>query len=116
MKKTLSILSLALVLILMLSCLSACGGGGNKLTAGTYQLTEASGEGAEVYEDLKDSITLEVKDGGKASMNFSGASVSELSFDEANGKVTFDGSVIPYTVSGNKITIEDSSGKLVFTK
>lgn len=116
MKRIVSVTALTLALILMLACFTACGGDSKKLTAGTYKLSEASGEGADVYEDLKENITLEVKDDGKATMYFMKDSVDELVFDEKTGKVTFEGTQIPYTVSGNKITIEDSTGKLVFTK
>jgi len=115
MKKTVSIVALALVAVMMMSCLVACGGGG-KLEAGSYKLSEASGDSAEVYESMKDSITLEVQDGGKATLNVLGTSAAELTFNESTGKVSFEGSEVPYTVSGNKITIEDASGKLVFEK
>lgn len=115
MKKTLSIVALALVVIMMMGCLAACGGGG-KVAAGTYQLKEASGSGAESYESMKDSITLEVNDDGTASMNVAGISAAELTFNESSGKVSFQGAEVPYSVSGNKVTIEDASGKLIFEK
>lgn len=115
MKKALSIVALALVAVMMMMTLVACGGGG-KLTAGTYKLTEVSGEGAEMYESMKDSITLEVQDGGKASMNLAGITSMDLTFNEETGKVDLEGSEVPYTTDGNKITIEDASGKMVFQK
>lgn len=114
MKRTISIVALALVAIMMMSCLVACGG--NKLEAGTYKLKEVSGSGADMYEGMKDSITLEVKDGGKATMSLAGITSLELTFDESSGKVDFQGSKVPYKVEGGKITIEDSSGKMVFEK
>ncbi len=116
MKKTLSIVALALVAVMMMSCLVACGGGGGKLEAGTYKLTEVSGEGASQFESMKDSITLDVQDGGKAAMNLMGSPILEMQFNESTGKVDMSGSEAPYTVSGNKITIEDASGKMVFEK
>lgn len=115
MKKTLSIVALALVAVMMMSFLAACGGGG-KLTAGSYKLTEASGDGSETYESMKDSITLEVQDDGSATMNVAGIAAAELTFNESTGKVSFQGSEVPYKVDGNKVTIEDASGKLVFEK
>ncbi|MBR1533500.1 MAG: hypothetical protein IJ639_03985 [Ruminococcus sp.] len=114
MKRTISIVALALVVVMMMGCLVACGGG--KLQAGTYKLKEVSGDGAEMYDGMKDSITLEVQDGGKASMSIAGISSLELTFNEDTGKVNLQGSEVPYKVDGNKITIEDSSGKMVFEK
>ena len=114
MKKTISVVALALAVVLMMGCLVACGGG--KLQAGTYKLKEVSGSGADMYESVKDSITLEVKDGGKATMSVMGLSSLELTFNESSGKVTLQGSEVPYKVDGNKIIIEDSSGKMVFEK
>ena len=113
MKKTVSVVALALAVVLMMGCLVACGG---KLQAGTYKLKEVSGSGADMYESVKDSITLEVKDGGKATMSVMGLSSLELTFNESSGKVTLQGSEVPYKVDGNKIIIEDSSGKMVFEK
>ena len=115
MKRTLSIVALALVAVMIMSCLVACGGGG-KLQAGSYQLKEVSGDGASEYEAYKDSITLEVEEGGKASMSIMGITGIELTFNESTGKVSMEGSEVPYKVDGNKITIEDSSGKMVFEK
>ena len=40
----------------------------------------------------------------------------ELTFDEAAGTVTGNGSSIPYTFDGKKLTMEDETGKLVFEK
>lgn len=116
MKKTLSIVALALVAVLMMTSLVACGGSSTKVAAGSYKLTEASGEGSETYDSMKDSLTLEVEDGGKASLQFAGISALELTFNEESGKVSLDGQEVPYKVEGNKITIEDSQGKLVFEK
>ena len=65
---------------------------------------------------MKDGLTLEVQDGGKASLNYSGITAAELEFNESTGKVSFQGQEVPYKVDGNKITIEDASGKLVFEK
>lgn len=115
MKRTISIVALALVAIMMMSCLVACGGS-TKVEAGTYTLKEVSGSGASEYEAYKDSVTLEVEDGGKATMKVMGIDVMELTFNESNGKVTMSGQDVPYKVEGNKITIEDSSGKMVFGK
>ena len=115
MKKTLSIVALVLAAVMMMTCFAACGGGG-KVSAGSYQLKEATGDGSDTYESMKDSITLEVKEDGSASMDIAGITAVELTFNESNGKVSFQGSEVPYTVDGNKITIEDASGKLIFEK
>lgn len=115
MKKTLSIVALALAAVLMMTALVACGGS-TKLEAGTYKLVEAGGDGAEEYNSLKDSITLEVKDDGKAKMQFSGTDILEMEFDEESGKVSIDDQAVSYKIDGGKIIIEDSEGKLVFQK
>ncbi len=115
MKKTISIVALALVAIMMMSCLVACGGS-TKVEAGSYKLKEASGTGASEYEAYKDSVSLEVEDGGKATLKVMGMDVMELTFNESSGKVSMSGQEVPYKVEGNKITIEDSSGKMVFEK
>ena len=114
MKRTVSIIALALAIVMMMGCLAACGG--QKVPTGTYKLTEVSGSGAEMYEKVKDSITLEVKDGGKATMSVTDLSSLELTFNESSGKVSLQDSEVPYKVDGNKIIIEDSSGKMVFEK
>ena len=114
MKRTVSIGALALVAIMMMTMLAACGGA--KLTAGTYKLKEVSGEGSEMYESMKDSITLVVEDGGKAKMQLAGVDALEMQFNESTGKVSMNGSEVPYKVDGNKITIEDTQGKMVFEK
>lgn len=83
--------------------------------AGTYQMTEVTG--SDELESVKDDITLEVKSDGTAKMLMYGTyTVSEMEFDEELGIVSFESSKVPYTVSGNTITIEDSTGKLVFEK
>ena len=115
MKRTLSIVALALVVVMMASCLVACGGG-SKVSAGTYKLTEVTGSSADIYEGMKDSITLEVKEDGKASMSVAGLAAIEMTFNESTGKVSVEGNEAKYSVDGNKITIEDSTGKMIFEK
>ena len=115
MKKIISVTALLLVVLMMTAALAACGSGG-KLTPGSYQLKEATGSSAEQFNAIKDSLVLEVQEGGKASLNYAGISAAEMVFDEENGKVSFQDSVVPYKIDGNKIIIEDAGGKLVFEK
>ena len=87
-KRVISVVALLLV-VLSVASLAACGG--NKIQAGTYKVTEVTGDGAEAKQETE----MEFKD---------------------NGKVTLDGSESNYTVDGNKITIESDGYKMVFQK
>ncbi len=114
-KRVISVVALLLV-VLSVASLAACGG--NKIQAGTYKVTEVTGDGAEAISSLKDYITLEVAEDGKAKMIVSmlgQTQETEMEFKD-NGKVTLDGSESNYTVDGNKITIESDGYKMVFQK
>ncbi len=117
MKRALSVAALILAAVMMMTCLAACGkDDGKKISAGTYQLTVADGDSAETYKDIKDSLTLVVEEDGTAEMQFAGVTALEMTFHEDTGKVSIDGAETSYKTEGNKITIEDSTGKLVFEK
>ena len=85
--------------------------------AGTYRLTEATGTSSEEFESVKDDITLEIEPDGSATMYmYNSYELLTIDFDENLGVVYFQGSPVSYTFDGSVITIEDSSGKLVFEK
>ena len=117
MKRVISIAALLLVAALLFTALTACGEKQNKeISAGTYALKSASGSSAEEFNAVKESLTLEVKEDGTATLLYAGVSAAELKFDKETGKVSFQGSEVPYESNGSKITIEDAGGKLVFEK
>lgn len=113
MKKTLSIVALVLVAVLMMGCLAACGGG--KLADGTYKLVEMSADG----QDMTDQIAMMEQYGMSLDLTVSGdkATLMDQEMKVADGKLTAeDGTSAPYTVNGNKITIEQGGNKMVFEK
>ena len=114
MKRSVSVLC-ALLLLLSVACLTACGG---KDISGTYKLVEmtSGGEDMTKYIGMIDEVTLTV-DGSKAKLEM-GEDVSELIVDTKTQTVKTDGSSSPYTVEGNKLTLEDESSKtkMVFEK
>lgn len=111
MKRTISIVALLMVAVLMVGCLAACGG---KLSDGTYKLVELK-QGDEdmssqiaIMEAAGMSIDLVVK-GDKATLMG-----QELTIKD--GKLSDGKTDVPYTVNGNKITVEQDGNKMVFEK
>ncbi len=112
MKKTLSIVSLALVAVLMMGILAACGG--NKLSDGTYKLVEMIQDG----EDLSDQLSTMEEAGISMDLVVNGdkATLMDTELTIKDGKISDGNEEIPYTVSGNKITLEQDGTKMVFEK
>lgn len=115
MKRTISIIAIALAIMMIMACLAACGNA-EKLTTGTYQLKEVGGNSADLFEEVKDDVILEVEEKNKGTIIIMGVPRFELTFNESSGKVFMDDIEIPYMVEGNTITIEDPSGRMVFKK
>ena len=112
-------LVLALVLVL---CLTACGG-----IAGRYKLTSAESDGMVLEgESLQsvlsmagmtaDDMYIELREDGTGTMSVMGE-VAEMCY--GNGQiwpVEEPDEKVPFTVSGDKLTIEIDGAKMVFEK
>lgn len=115
MKRMISIIALALAVMMIMACLIACGNSA-KLKEGTYQLKEVGGDSAELFEEVKDTVILEIGEKNKGTISIMGTPRFNLTFDESSGKVSMDDIEIPYQAEGDSITIEDPNGKMVFKK
>ena len=120
MKRFTAILCAALLLISVLS-LTACGGSssGGQDISGTYTLVEMTVDGEDLteYLSLIGDVTLTV-DGSKASLDMAG-DITEMTVDTGAQTIkSADGEVSPYTIEGNKLTLEEDSSdtKMVFEK
>ena len=116
MKKTVSILCVAVMLMMMLS-LAACGNSGGQDISGSYLLVEMTVDGEDMtpYLSLLGDVTLTVES-DKATLEMYGES-TELTVDTAAMTMTGeDGMVQAYTVSGNTIAMEEDGTKMVFEK
>ena len=118
MKRTILIVALALAITMIMVCLIACGKSEKShsegLKEGTYQLKEVDGNSAELFDEVKDEVILEISGKNKGNIIIKGVPRIELTFNENDGKVIMDDLEIPYTTQGNTITIEDPNGKMVF--
>lgn len=116
MKKTMKIMLSALLIVSLLACLVACGGG-SKGPSGKYTLVSMEAKGMSFDEDtlktLGMEITIEFNDDGTGSLNFMGDSED---FTWKDGKMTADGEDVPFDFSGNTVTIEQDGAKMVFKK
>ena len=123
MKRTVSIIALAMAALMMLACFAGCAEQGGQNTeatekpvlAGSYKLVEVGGDAAEVFKDIMDTVTLDIDSTGKGTLK-SGENQATVQFDESTGKAENNGSSVPFTFDGKKLTLEDSTGKLVFEK
>ena len=113
MKKTLSAVALALVAVLLMGCLVACGGG--KISDGTYKLVQMTADG----KDISDQLSAMEQYGMSLDLVVSGdkATLMDQEMTIKDGKFTAsDGSSAAFTVNGNKITVEEGNNKMVFEK
>ena len=108
------ILALTLILV-MVFALCACGGGKNA-AVGTWKLTGLF-EGGEDYSAylamLGMDMTLVLNEDGTGSMEMMG---EKIDVTWGDGKITNEGESIPFSVDGDKLTMEEDGSQLVFTR
>ena len=94
---------------------------GNGNIAGSYKLVEMT-EGSQTYSGsqleameslMGKSVGLELKADKTGTLEVFGKKI-EITYDDKN--VIANGSPCPYTVNGNRITLEQSGTKMVFEK
>ncbi|MDR0490885.1 MAG: hypothetical protein LBH28_06545 [Oscillospiraceae bacterium] len=117
--------ALLLALVLCITILAACGGDGTNLT-GKYALTSMELEGTDMTGPLReagmstDGMYIEFLSGGKFRMSLMGnGAEGTYTLDGSKITLTAEGGSMPLaTISGNKITMEDtdSNTKMVFEK
>ena len=116
MKKTLSIICIFVVALMLTAC-------GSKGLSGTYKLVEVEANGQKMTsEDIKNygmSMELTIKDDKNATLKSDDSEVA-LTYDDKQftGKDQETGEMtsIPYTVSGNTLTLTEDGEKLIFKK
>ena len=106
MKKSLSVIALMLAAVMMMCCLTACG---DKFPAGTYNLVDVSGEGADSLRPYMDQFVLEVSEDGSAAITM-GSYTLHYQFDKSSDKVEIEGVEATYSVSGKKVSIVNENG------
>lgn len=116
MKRAISIICAVSLLIAVL-CLVGCSAN----IDGSYKLVEITEDGEDVSGQLGNAIiTLEVK-GKTATLSgtkdLTGEDSLTLTVDtEKKTMADETGTAVPYTVEGNKLTLESSGNKMVFEK
>ncbi len=120
MKKTVSIVSLLLAMVLLLT---ACGGGGQNIE-GTWELVDAS-EATGMKEPLQQakeaggSFIFTFK-GGKMTMKMEAAGQTqenELDYEVKDGKlVTSDGTSLNIKFDGNKVTLSEGENSITLQR
>ena len=122
MKKVLSVIALIMVMVLLTTAFAACDSKKDDADKeatleGSYKLTDASGDNAEYYLDIKSTFKLTIDAKNVGDLTISGSSASTLNFDTEKMEVSMEGgATIPYTFNGKVLKIENSSGMMEFTK
>lgn len=115
MKKTMKIMLSALLIVSLLACLVACGG--SKGPSGKYTLVSMESDGMTIEGDTLKSlgmeVTIEFNDDGTGTVDFMGEAED---FTWKDGKMISDGEELPFTFSGDTVTIEQDGAKMVFEK
>ena len=111
MKRTISIVALVLVAVLMVGCLAACGG---SLGDGTYKLVEMK----QGDQDMSDQIAIMEAAGMSIDLVVKGdkATLMGQEMTIKDGKFVVGDESVPFSVSGNKVTVEQEGTKMVFEK
>ena len=116
MKRTMKIMLSALLIVSLLACLVACGGSG-KGPSGKYTLVSMESDGMTIEGDTLKSlgmeVTIEFNADGTGTIDFMGESED---FTWKDGKMISDGEELPFTFSGDTVTIEQDGAKMVFEK
>lgn len=127
MKRTLSILALILAVLMLMTAFAACGSSeksdDSKKEAteapsleGSYKLTDVTGNSADYYIPLQETIKLTIDSKNIGILEIAGTSSPELVFDTDSGKVTSDGLEYSFTFDGKVLLIEDETNLMEFTK
>lgn len=130
MKKTVSIMLAALLLVVMGACTSGgAAGDGKNAAAGTYTIKSMSAAGVEVDVEAAlseagvstDDFKIELKEDGKLSLSvFNGSeTITEEGTWTADGnKITMvaETSTSEATLDGNKLTMDEDGTVMVFEK
>lgn len=115
MKRTMKIMLSALLIVSLLVCLVACGGG--KGPSGKYNLVSMESDGMTIDGDTLKSlgmeVTIEFNSDGTGTIDFMGESED---FTWKDGKMISDGEELPFDLSGDTLTIEQDGAKMVFKK
>lgn len=111
MKRIFTISVAAVMALLMVLSLTACGNS----TLGYYKLTSAEASGMSFDSSTLAAVGMDkgyilLKEDGKAKLSAAG---QELTYDDKN--FTANGESIPYTLKDGVITMEKDGTKLVFT-
>ena len=123
------ILAIVLAALMLTALLAACGGGDSKYV-GKYTLSKMSIDGEEwdlaEFAELMDSdletiqnmFTVELKSGGKATMNFGDDEPEEVTWKVDGEKITFSagGESLEAVIKGNVITIDEDGSVMEYTK
>ena len=108
MKRIFTISVAAVMALLMVLSLTACGNS----TLGYYKLTSAEASGSTLAAVGMDKGYILLKEDGKAKLSAAGQE-QELTYDDKN--FTAGSESIPYTLKDGVITMEKDGTKLVFT-
>ena len=113
MKRIFTISVAAVMALLMVLSLTACGNS----TLGYYKLTSAEASGTSFDSSTLAAVGMDkgyilLKEDGKAKLSAAGQE-QELTYDDKN--FTANGESIPYTLKDGVITMEKDGTKLVFT-
>ena len=118
MKKT---MALALALVLLVSLLTACGGGGKYAAAGEYLCTSMTAEGLTMDPSAWGlEIVLTLKDDGTGSLKYAGDETEPLDLTwSQNGdtlKITINGEAADVKLDGDTIALSQEGAEMIFTK
>ena len=109
------LVALALVIVMVVAMV-ACGGGGKDPAVGTWKLTGMfmDGQDYSAYLGLLGmEMTLTLNEDGTGTMDAMGESIN---ITWSDGKITNEGESIPFSVDGDKLTMEEDGTQLVFTR
>lgn len=116
MKKVVSILCVAVMIVMIMSFAACDGSGAGANIDGTYTLTGMTVEGEDYssYLSLLGDVTLAVS-GTTATLTMY-EETQELTVDTEAQTMNGNGTSIAYTVSGDTITLAEGETLMVFTK
>ena len=114
MKKTAKILLSVLLILSVLTCLAACG---SKGPSGTYNLVSMELDGEKIDADMLEEygmeITITFNSDGTGNLDMMG---EKEEFEWKDNKIIADGDEISFRLDGNKLTLEEEDGTMVFSK
>ena len=112
MKKFTKFLSLMLVAIMAMGCLSACGKGGSKDNTGVYKLLSMSSESEGNYTEAQ---VKQLEEAGLA-MYIELKKDKKVSLFMYDKEITIDGDSAEYTVKDGKLTVSVQGMEMKFKK